>query len=379
MILSLVGAALLVAGTYAAYVLARPRPAAPPEAWHPDPAATVGRRRWWDGRAWTGRLEDGGPPADRGRRFRGRFWGPWAWYLLAAVVVVVVMSAGYGATENVQLLGVTSGLGMALVCWAFYRFVARQLDLDSAVTPLQVVVVAVAAGGAVLLIAANVNSLVIDEAGIGTATNLVGFVEEGTKYLVPIVLFLLGAYRDPRAGIGIGLGAGFGFAVVETTQYAYQFASGSTPAFCGGETTQLDATQIVQAQVFRIFTVSPLHWFWTGIAVAIGWRLWHLYGRRGTPGALGGLLLVMVVHSLNDSSSTAFCDDEAVSSLMALLRYVLLVAMYLTLRAWSRKSTPPQLIGAVSRGWTPRHLPTRVRPDEARGPAAGRAGAGDAP
>jgi hypothetical protein len=33
---------------------ARPGAAVPPPGWHPDPWAADGRRRWWDGNAWTG-------------------------------------------------------------------------------------------------------------------------------------------------------------------------------------------------------------------------------------------------------------------------------------------------------------------------------------
>jgi RsiW-degrading membrane proteinase PrsW (M82 family) len=219
--------------------------------------------------------------------------------------------------------------------------------------------VAVATAGAVLVIAANLNSLIIDTAGIRVGTITVGFVEEGTKLLIPLILFLLGRYRDLRAGIAIGLAAGFGFAVAETTQYAYATANASGPDFCGNSTGTPTVADVVQAQAYRMFTVSPLHWLWTGIAVAIAWRLWHLYGRRGTPGAVAAIVLVMVIHSANDTSATLGCDSTAVSLLAQLFRWVLLVAVYLVFKAVARKSTPPQLIGAVSKGWVPKHLPSQ--------------------
>jgi RsiW-degrading membrane proteinase PrsW (M82 family) len=254
-------------------------------------------------------------------------------------------------------MAVSSMLAMAAVCWAFYRFVDRQLALDDVVGRLAVPAVAVATAGATLLIAANVNSAIIDGAGISTATATVGVVEEGTKFLVPVALFLLGRYRDPRAGVAIGLASGFGFAIAETTQYAYQTAAASGPDFCGTGTIEATTSNVVLAQTLRIFTVSPLHWLWTGIAVAIAWRLWHLHGRRGTLGAVGGLVMVMAIHSVNDSSSTASCGEPALALVAGLLGPVLLVVMYLVFKAWARKSTPPQLIDRVSRGWAPRHLP----------------------
>ncbi|MBU5421273.1 PrsW family intramembrane metalloprotease [Cellulomonas hominis] len=364
MMITVLGVALLAVGTWAALVLARrdTRPA-PASGWFPDPSADLPRRRLWDGRTWTARVAAGDTVADRGRRFRGRFWGPWVGWVLGSVVVMLAGSALYRATGEVQVIAATSFVGMALFCWAFYRFVHRQLALDDVVSPLQVAAVAVATAGAVILVAGNVNSWIIDGAGIRTATATVGFVEEGTKFLVPLALFLLGAYRDPRAGVGLGLASGFGFAITETVQYAYQLPAASGPSFCGGAGVPTDATSVAQAQIARVFLVSPLHWLWTGIAVAIAWRLWHLYGRRGTVGAVGGLLMVMVIHSLNDSSATAFCDDATAAGLAGVVKYALLPAMYLVLRAWARKSTPPSLIAATSRGWSPQHLPTGAPED----------------
>lgn len=364
MMITTLGVLLLAVGTWGALLLARrdTRPA-PVPGWFPDPATDLPRRRLWDGRTWTARVAGGDTVADRGRRFRGRFWGPWVGWFLAGVVVVLAGSALYRATDEVQVIAATSLVGMCLVCWAFARFVNRQLALDEVISPLQMTAVAVATSGAVILVAGNVNSWIIDGAGIRTATATVGFVEEGTKFLVPLALFLLGAYRDPRAGIGLGLASGFGFAITETVQYAYQLPAASAPSFCGTAGIGTDAASVAQAQIARVFLVSPLHWLWTGIAVTIAWRLWHLYGRRGTAGAVGGLLMVMVIHSLNDSSATAFCDDATAAALAGVAKYALLPAMYLVLRAWARKSTPPALIAATSRGWSPKHLPSGAPED----------------
>ncbi|WP_431838150.1 PrsW family glutamic-type intramembrane protease [Cellulomonas sp. Y8] len=364
MTLNILGAVLLAVGSVAAYLLASPRAGAPAAGWFPDPASGTPRQRFWDSRAWTGHVVEAGEPAALGHRFRGRFWGPWTGYLAGAAVVLVAGAAVYRSTEQIHVLAAASLLSMAGVCWAFYRFVNQQLALDDVVDQLQVLAVAGGAAGATLLIAANINALIIDGIGISTATATVGFVEEGTKFLVPLALFLLGTYRDPRAGVALGMAGGFGFAVAETTQYAYATAAATGPDFCGAATSVTPGS-VIQEQVFRIFTVSPLHWLWTGIAVAIAWRLWHLHGRRGTLGAVGGLLMVMVIHSLNDSSATAFCDNPDAQGLAALLRFPLLIVMYVVFRAWTRKSTPPQLIGRVTRAWTPRHLP---RPVQGRAP-----------
>ncbi|WP_235535376.1 PrsW family glutamic-type intramembrane protease [Oerskovia sp. Root918] len=366
LLLNVLGAVLLAAGFYAAWRLAPQRPDAPPARWYPDPASKAARRRFWDGEAWTARVTAGTEAANRGHHFRGRFWGRWVWPLVGAGVVLLAGTTLYRSTENVHVIAVTSFLAMALVCWAFYGFVARQLALPEVIGLGQIVAVAVASAGATFLVGLNLNDLTGSIGGISLATALVGLTEETSKLLVPIALFLLGTYRNPRAGVAIGLASGFGFAIAETTLYAYQTAAASGPDFCGGDTPAVTTGTVIAAQVARIFGVSPFHWLFTGIAVAIAWRAWHLYGRKGTPAALGGILLVMVVHSLNDTSATLGCGEPTVQSLLAMLRYVLVIVMYLVFKAWARKHTPPQMIGAVSTGWTPKHLGEQSVPaDEA--------------
>lgn len=359
LVISLLGAVELTAGFVAAYWLARARAGVPAARWFPDPSVSLPRDRWWDARAWTPQVQPGDTAANRGHRFRGRFWGGWIGILLGGIAILLAGSAAYRASGAVNVMALTSLLGMAAICWAFYRFVARQLALGDVIGPSEVIAVAIATAGAVLVIAANVNGIILDAAGIRVGTLTVGVVEEGTKLLVPLALFALGRYRDPRAGIAIGLAAGFGFAVAETTQYAYTTANASGPGFCGNDTGPPTVGEVVQAQAYRMFTVSPLHWLWTGIAVTIAWRLWHLYGRRGTPGAVAAIVMVMVIHSVNDTSATLGCDNAAVSWLAQLFRWALLIAMYLVFKAVARKSTPPQLIGVVSKGWTPRRLTPR--------------------
>jgi PrsW family intramembrane metalloprotease len=357
LVLSLFGMVLLAVGFVAAYLVWRARPGVPPADWYPDPAVSARRERWWDSRALSPLVRLGGEAASRGRLLRGRFWGMWVLVLLGTIAVLVLGSLAFRATGVVHLMALTSFLATGGLCLTFYLFVARQLALRDVVGPLEVVAVAIATGGAVLVFAANINSLIISFGGLQLGTITVGFVEEGTKLLVPLGLYLFGRYQDPRAGIAIALAAGFGFAVVETTQYAYATASASGPDLCGNETVPTTGT-VIQAQVLRIFTVSPLHWLWTAAAAAIVWRVWHLYGRRGTPAALAAILLVMVVHSANDTSATVGCNSAFVSLVTQLFRWAILIATYVFFKVMARKSTPPSLVGVVSRGWTPHGLRT---------------------
>lgn len=359
-VLNLIGGILLIGGWVAAYAAARDRPPAPPHGWFPDPSGGIGERLW-DGHAWTPQVRRSPAAAVRARRFHGRFWGGWVWITLGTIVLLTLGCLVFYATGAVHVMALTSFLAMAGICWAFYRFAARRLALDDVIGPFELVCVMAATAGGVTLIASNANAAVIAAAGIRTGLVTVGFIEESTKLLVPLTLLAVGRYRDPRAGIAIALASGFGFAIIETTEYAYVNSSAPGPSLCGGLQPPPTVESVIQAQVYRVFLVSPLHWLWTGFAAAIAWRLWHLYGRKGTPGAVGAILLVMVLHSLNDSSAGLGCDDANEALLAQVFRWALIITMYLLFRAAARKSTPPQLVGVVSRGWTPRHLRTYTR------------------
>jgi RsiW-degrading membrane proteinase PrsW (M82 family) len=276
-------------------------------------------------------------------------------------VVLVAGCFAFYDTGSIGVMALTSFLAMTGLCWAFYRFAARRLGLDDVVGAFELATVTTATAGGVILVASNINTVIIDFAGIRTGLATVGFIEEGTKLLVPLTLLAFGRYADPRAGIAIALAAGFGFAIIEATQYAYSNATASGPDLCGGLLPRPTVETVIQAQVYRIFLVEPLHWLWTGFAAAVAWRLWHLYGRKGTPGAVGAILLVMAIHSLNDSSAGLGCDSVSVAFLAQVFRWALVIAVYLLFKVAARMSTPPQLIGVVSKGWTPRRLRTYTR------------------
>ena len=359
----MIGLALLLVGGGAALAWARPRPDAPAAGWHPDPASSVARDRYWDGEAWTAATRDGSAPAARGRRFRGRFWSlRWIVPALLAVAVLVVGGAAWLSARAIPVLVVLSALAMALVCVAFYAFLDRQLDLRDVIAHREVTAIAVAASGAVLLVALPLNDLVVARLGLTAALATVGLVEEGTKLLVPVLFYLVNRFRDPRAGIAAGLAAGFGFAVTETTTYAVTLPLGGAPDPCtGAELPAPGAVGSLVGQLYRIALVSPLHWFWTGIAVAVLWRQWHLHGLRLNGPVLGALALVVATHSLNDSSAVWTCGaPPAVLALDAVVGYATPLVLYLVFKFFARQSMPPQLTGVVSRGWHPSRLATRA-------------------
>jgi RsiW-degrading membrane proteinase PrsW (M82 family) len=359
--ISIIGLVLLVAGGWATVATRPVRPDDPPAGWHADPVRGAPRRRFWDGQAWTRRVVEQEQAAPGGRRFHGRFRGRWLWWFAAAVVVIGVCAPLYPATGSLPVLVGLSLVGMALVCAGVYGFVERQLDLHQVVRRRTVAAVAVASSGVVLLVAIPLNDAIISAFGLTVGLGTVGLVEELTKLVAPVALALLLGVRDPRAGIAAGLASGFGFAIAETTTYAFALPLGGAPDPCTGALLPAaDPVSAVVGQVYRIFLVSPLHWLWTGIAVAVVWRAVRVRGaRRAVLPAGAGVLFVVGTHSLNDSSAVWWCGAPPTTGLLQQVVGLLIpVVLYLVFKAAARRSVPPQLVGAVSRGWRPRRLPT---------------------
>jgi hypothetical protein len=108
-------------------------------------------------------------------------------------------------------------------------------------------------------------------------------------------------------------------------------------------------------QVYRIALVSPLHWLWTGIAVAVLWRQWHLHGLRVNGPVLAAVVFVMATNSLNDSSAVWACATPTAGQLgKAVAGWLSPFLLYAVFRAVARRSLPPELVGVDSRGWHPR-------------------------
>jgi RsiW-degrading membrane proteinase PrsW (M82 family) len=359
----LLGAPLLALGAVGLAAWARDRSGGAPAGLHPDPTTTTGRLRRWDGAAWTDEVADGGPPHGRGRWFRGRFWGiGWLSAALVALLVAAVGGASWIATRSDVVLVVLSALAQAFVCLAVYRFVARQTALDEVVAGRAVLAAAVAGAGATMLVANPLDDLTGFLIGTEGALWFAGPVEELTKLVVPLAVFLLlRRLRDPRAGLALGLASGFGFAVAENALYAVTVPRGAAPDVCRALVRPTAGTDLGQL-LDRVVLVEPLHWLLTGAVVLVIWRQWHRHGVRLTRPVVGAVLFAMAAHSLNDASAGWGCSPSYLGVRSALQPLVVL-ALYLVLRAVARRSLPPTRVGLVSRGWHPRRLPTATAAD----------------
>lgn len=351
------GLVLMVLGLAVAYRLA-PSDARPPSAgWFPDPASRSPVVRFWDGAAWTRRTRPGIAASLRGHRFRG-LGGPWAVWALGAVVVFTAGSVAYLSTASLLVMQGTSFLAQVLAAWSFFLLIDYRLALREVVRTPAVIAMIVAGYGLTEAVPGAINHWVAGTFGTTAVLGAVGVVEEGLKFALPLVLLLVGRYRNPRAGIALGLASGIGFAISETTGYVRVLAAASGPSICGGDMAASSAGEIVRSQAMRLIMTAPQHWCLCGLAVAVAWRAWWLSGRRGTVPAVGALFAVMVVHSLSDLSVLTLCGNAPLLLELFVVSTTLVmpVLLYLGFRAAARRSTPPARVVTVVRSWRPRRL-----------------------
>lgn len=121
---------------------------------------------------------------------------------------------------------------------------------------------------------------------------LIGVIEEAAKLLVPVVLYLLWRPRDPRGGVIIGIASGLGFATLETMGYGFQ-------ALLSGGLAAVDQTLLLRA------LFSPAcHIAWTGITVAMLWRIRSAAHRgRAILGFLLSYAVAVTLHAIWDGST----------------------------------------------------------------------------
>jgi RsiW-degrading membrane proteinase PrsW (M82 family) len=122
----------------------------------------------------------------------------------------------------------------------------------------------------------------------------VGIIEEFAKLLVPLVIFLVLRPRDPRGGVVVGVASGMGFATLETMGYGFQ------------ELLRARSIAAVDEELLLRGLLSPAcHIAWTGMTVAMLWRIPSARGRgRAVWAFLGAYVLAVALHATWDSSSS---------------------------------------------------------------------------
>ncbi len=184
-----------------------------------------------------------------------------------------------------------------------------------------------------------------------------GVIEETSKILVPILLWIFGKglFRDPRAGFLLVLVSGSVFGAIEGAQYLLAGGENSAPAMA----------------VMRP-VAEATHPVWTAIAATMIWFAAARLGRLVTWVGFVGWLMAAGLHSLHDgllSFSASGTQNDASAGIqlasvgvalasgavVALYGALWLVIVYFVLKSYAaRELTPPTAISANPPGWRPR-------------------------
>jgi protease PrsW len=122
---------------------------------------------------------------------------------------------------------------------------------------------------------------------------LVAVIEEAAKLIVPVILYLLWRPNNPRGGIIIGIASGMGFATLETMGYGFQ-------ALMAGGIAAVDDTLLLRA-----LTSPTCHIAWTGMTVAMLWRIrTATHHVRAFLGFLLAYGVAVTLHAVWDSSTS---------------------------------------------------------------------------
>lgn len=184
----------------------------------------------------------------------------WIGVLISGVIAYLVLLFVLVATKNLNFfpaLLLTGSITAPLTVLVYAEGGGRALPV-----PIWSVIFTAIVGGLVGVVLAGLLEYRA-RTGLGAAPMiLVALIEEGTKLVVPVILFLIWRPRQSRGGVVIGVAAGMGFATLETLGYGFHalLATRSLAA--------VDSTLLLRGML------SPAsHVAWTGMIVAMLWRI----------------------------------------------------------------------------------------------------------
>lgn len=343
-----------------------PTPAAADGVPPPDtyPTGTVGVAREWDGHAWAEQIiPDASAPELPWQRKPLRFLARpyfWIWFVPLAVATGIAFLA---VRNDAARLLVGAGLAaMAGPCIAFVLFLRRRNLWQQAIRTRAVFGWGSVAGIVSVIVAALIETPFLAYFKGWEAEFIAGPVEETSKLLIPVILYLVGARRDPRAG--------FAIAVVGATLFGFieGFLKIAGPALAASHQTlpalaphPFSLPELVVGSTAPIFyTVGTpaselLHPVLTGFIVAAAWRSGWVR-RRFWPVLIGTWAIASTVHSLGDValgySATHSAEIQGIviiaSILLPLLWYLLLM------RGSARQLPSPTVTAQNPPPWRPK-------------------------
>jgi protease PrsW len=214
----------------------------------------------------------------------------WLLVLIGGVVAYLVVLRVMVNTENINFFPSLLLIGAITVPMSVLVFAMRD-ERHGGVRTSWVVFTAVVGGLVGTITAGVLEYRTLRDLGT-VPMSFVGLIEEAAKLVVPVLVYLAVRPRDARGGVIIGVASGMGFATLETMGYGFQalLASKSIAA--------VDDTLLLRA------LLSPAcHIAWTGMTVAMLWRIRTARSRGRAVAAFAGTYLVAVIlHALWDGS-----------------------------------------------------------------------------
>ncbi len=252
---------------------------------------TQGHQGEWNGHVWTGRTRDDssvpGPP--QWHRSPLRFLRhPWFWVFLGFWAASTLLGFAVNSIDHSNafwfvvfaVLVFGACFGFTLIYWPHMQF--RQLtDLR------KVLLWGLVSGAVAIALAISLEGYLEPDLQVPFAADLwlSGVIEETSKILVPILLWIFGKgiFRDPRVGFLLVLVSGSVFGGVEGAQYILG----------GGENS---APSMALARPVAELT----HAVWASIAATMIWFAAARLGRLVTWVGFVGWLLAAGLHSFHD-------------------------------------------------------------------------------
>ena len=313
------------------------------------PSGAAGWVREWDGHAWSETIV-ADPQAVALETWHrrplavlahGRFLMWFGCWLLAIALAAVFLWTGaiFFAVLG-GLIGVVGVLGALL--WMMFR----RLHLHEVISFAELNLWGVGGGVVALLVAGaieyGVAALIHHETPI-QGLGIAGPVEETAKILVPVILYVVGRYRDPRAGIALALVSGAMFGLCEDVSYLLRQAD-LTELVSGSEIHLPD----VFTMLFRPF-VEVFHVVLTGFIAAVAWRAGWVRGKFW-PALIGAWLLAAVLHSGYDVID-GFSQRVPLIEVASLA--IILITYFVVFRGSARQLPPPAALAANPPAWRP--------------------------
>lgn len=327
------------------------------------PTGVPGVSRSWDGHAWVGDLvadlDALGLPKWHRRPFAvlgHRLFWLWFGCFLAGIALAV----GYDLTHHLAFLVAAGAVGPGGALLALGFFLRRRLHLQDAISLRAALGWGVLAGVVAVVIAWFGEGWWGDLVGSGWRTMAIaGPTEETGKILVPVVLYQLGRYRDPRAGVALALVSGIVFGWVEGIEYLVQagdphfmnagMLAGAVGHVHSGAGSEMHDVPPVAMAIGRPLA-ELMHPLYAVFIAAVAWRLGWVRRHFWLP-LIGAWALAAALHSLNDMSTSLKL------AALGVFPVVTFVAYYLLARPAAKELVPPEQLAFNPPAWRPRIPP----------------------